>query len=251
MENYAELYLQTLSRLREAAKNGTCWETSLVIAREMGADALNAAMFKGRALEPVWIRISTHEKGGLARYVENDFMSVDPVLVARAQNKLKDIDHVSLKENIASGQLSTKELACHKHLLRYGQSDFVTFRIRKAESQDEMLVVFACNEEKATWMVARSEEISVVANLFAMFIAPPTPNEPTGKVPLLYEFITKRERQILQHVAQGHQNAEIAYRLGITDVTVRMHSASARRKMNATTRAQAVALALARGLITL
>lgn len=61
--------------------------------------------------------------------------------------------------------------------------------------------------------------------------------------------LTPRERECLLWLSMGLRNAQIAYRLGIKLVTVEFHLANARRKLNATTREQAVAAAVRMGLI--
>ena len=222
------------SRLQNSDDAGTRWDQCVEIARELGADALNVAKFNDSSPIPVWIRVSTHEQGGLAEYVANDYMSVDPVLVPRANNTMKEIDHISLTRNIQAGGLSEKERQCHED----------------QDNEGETLVVFSCSEAVAEVFETRLiDYLGIVANLFALYALPPTPQQPLGKVPLLYEFLSNREKDVLNCLAQGMQNEQIAHTLGISEVTVRMHTAGAKKKMNASTRAQAIALALSRGLI--
>jgi len=47
--------------------------------------------------------------------------------------------------------------------------------------------------------------------------------------------LTMRERQVLRQVAQGRLNKQIAYDLGISEVTVKLHRSSVMRKMAAAT----------------
>lgn len=47
--------------------------------------------------------------------------------------------------------------------------------------------------------------------------------------------LTTRERQVLRQVAQGRLNKQIAYDLGISEVTVKLHRSSVMRKMAAAT----------------
>jgi PAS domain S-box-containing protein len=65
------------------------------------------------------------------------------------------------------------------------------------------------------------------------------------------EPLSYRERQVLGLLAQGHDGPAIADRLGLAPETVRSYAGSAREKMGAKTRTEAVALALARGEISL
>ena len=60
---------------------------------------------------------------------------------------------------------------------------------------------------------------------------------------------TAREREILGFLATGATDAQIAARLDLSPATVQTHVRNAKAKLGARTRAQAVALALRRGLI--
>ncbi len=46
-----------------------------------------------------------------------------------------------------------------------------------------------------------------------------------------FEKLTRRERNVLQGVANGRLNKQIAFELGISEVTVKMHRSNAMRKM--------------------
>jgi NarL family two-component system response regulator YdfI len=67
----------------------------------------------------------------------------------------------------------------------------------------------------------------------------------------LAEPLTRRERQVLQMLAAGLGNKEIAPRLGISEHTVKFHVASILGKLGAASRTEAVALGIRRGLILL
>ena len=61
--------------------------------------------------------------------------------------------------------------------------------------------------------------------------------------------LTRREREVLQLLAAGMTNKEIAVRLGITDHTVKFHVNGILGKLGAVTRTEAVVEAARRGLI--
>jgi DNA-binding NarL/FixJ family response regulator len=60
--------------------------------------------------------------------------------------------------------------------------------------------------------------------------------------------LTEREREVLELVARGYQNARIAHHLGLSEKTVRNHISAILAKLPAATRAEAVALARDEGL---
>jgi len=61
--------------------------------------------------------------------------------------------------------------------------------------------------------------------------------------------LTERELEVLQAAARGERNKEIAYKLGITERTVKAHLASIYQKFNVDSRAAAVAVAAHKGLL--
>ncbi len=64
----------------------------------------------------------------------------------------------------------------------------------------------------------------------------------------LYNTLTTREREVLQLVAEGNTNAEIADKLFISERTVESHRATMMRKLSLTSRGDLIAYALKRGL---
>lgn len=65
------------------------------------------------------------------------------------------------------------------------------------------------------------------------------------------EALTKREREVLQMLAAGLGNKEIAAKLNISDHTAKFHVGSILGKLGAASRAEAVAMGIRRGLVLL
>jgi DNA-binding NarL/FixJ family response regulator len=74
---------------------------------------------------------------------------------------------------------------------------------------------------------------------------------PDGLATMPLEELTEREREVLNLLAQGMPNKEIASHLVISERTAKFHVSSIMSKLGATNRTEAVALAAQRGLITL
>jgi DNA-binding CsgD family transcriptional regulator len=70
-----------------------------------------------------------------------------------------------------------------------------------------------------------------------------------GRFSAAYRQPTAREREILDLLADGATDEQIAVMLSVSPATVQSHVRNAKAKLGARTRAQAVALALQRGLI--
>jgi len=65
------------------------------------------------------------------------------------------------------------------------------------------------------------------------------------------EALTQREVEVLQHVAGGNRNRDIADKLFITEETVKVHIKHIMEKLGAADRTQAVAIGVRRGIIQL
>lgn len=70
------------------------------------------------------------------------------------------------------------------------------------------------------------------------------------EAPLL-EPLTAREQDVLEHIAAGLSNREIASALGISEHTVKFHVSALLGKLGVTSRAAAIRHAVRRGLVTL
>jgi FixJ family two-component response regulator len=57
--------------------------------------------------------------------------------------------------------------------------------------------------------------------------------ERVGRQVARYKTLTARERQVLREVARGRINKQIAFDLGISEITVKLHRGNLMRKMQA------------------
>lgn len=85
------------------------------------------------------------------------------------------------------------------------------------------------------------------ATLLARLLEQPRVQPPTGPG----EALTPRELEVLQALAGGLTNRAIARRLTVSENTVKFHVSSILTKLDAASRAEAVALAARRGLLLL
>ena len=72
-----------------------------------------------------------------------------------------------------------------------------------------------------------------------------TQTVPAGSAP------TARETEVLRMIAAGLANKEIAYRLGISEHTVKFHVSALLGKLGAASRAEAIAIGVRRGIVLL
>ena len=94
---------------------------------------------------------------------------------------------------------------------------------------------------------ASAEQISaalraVAANLVVTFPERPAEDIVTGT-------LSAREREVLKLIGDGHANKEIAYRLGISEHTVKFHVSALLGKLGVSTRAEAIRVGIRQGAI--
>jgi DNA-binding NarL/FixJ family response regulator len=81
------------------------------------------------------------------------------------------------------------------------------------------------------------------------YVDPTLAGQLTGRSQQRVRELTERERDVLRHLAEGLDNEAIGSRLYISPETVRTHLRKAMTKLGATTRTQAVAIALRSDII--
>jgi two-component system, NarL family, response regulator YdfI len=74
-------------------------------------------------------------------------------------------------------------------------------------------------------------------------------SSPKESISQTESILTERELEVLQSASRGERNKEIAYKLGITERTVKAHLASIYQKFGVDSRAAAVAVAAQKGLL--
>jgi DNA-binding NarL/FixJ family response regulator len=79
------------------------------------------------------------------------------------------------------------------------------------------------------------------------FLPPPVSRALNSRIP--NSDLSAREREVLELIARGRSNKEIASDLGITESTVKCHVSVILMRLNVTDRTQAVVTALQRGLV--
>jgi DNA-binding NarL/FixJ family response regulator len=99
--------------------------------------------------------------------------------------------------------------------------------------------------EAPTLASARESDVDADAWLLA------SPRRRAPAVHEVQEALTTREVEVLELLAQGLPNKDIAARLAISDQTVKFHVASIYGKLHAANRTDAVRRAWRRGLISL
>ena len=109
---------------------------------------------------------------------------------------------------------------------------------RESDPDDVLSAIYAAYDGLVLPSTAAAETLAAVYG--------DQPLEAEGE---MSEEITSRETDVLRMLAEGLVNKDIAARLGISEHTVKFHISSILDKLGASTRTEAVTLAIRRGLI--
>jgi len=163
--------------------------------------------------------------------------------------KMPNMDGVAAIERIRAELPDTRVLV----LTTYADEEYIMAGIRagargyllKDASPDELV--------RAIRVVARGESLlqpTVAARVLDKFSELMTAGEtPSASKPTPDTLLTAREREVLRLLAGGARTRDIAEILFISERTVKNHIASAMQKLDAKTRAEAVAKAIQMGLL--
>ncbi|HAH10693.1 MAG TPA: hypothetical protein DCL54_11270 [Alphaproteobacteria bacterium] len=180
---------------------------------------------------------STGDAGRQARYAR-ECAAVDPMVHRTASlgqvKTARDIGAMPLRPEEVRALDTIRELtACNDACL-----------IPVAQGSGAGVVSFAGHKPDTSAAVRDALNVlgHVIYDRFMDLMLAPEPT-PTGKA------LSRREREILNWVAQGKCDSEIAIILGISERTSRFHMANVKRKLRAPTRIEAVTLAVRAGLI--
>lgn len=128
---------------------------------------------------------------------------------------------------------------------------FLEGELRRGQCVWGMLPLEATAEELVAAIHALVEGLMVAApTLIAPFLRMPQP-ETIEEGETLIEPLTDRELQVLQQIAQGLANKQIALQLGISEHTVKFHISGIYAKLGVTSRTEAVRQGVRRGLVVL
>ncbi len=95
---------------------------------------------------------------------------------------------------------------------------------------------------------AAKGETLLKPEILSRVLAPQTQPKPAS-ISKNESTLTERELEVLQSAARGERNKEIAFKLGITERTVKAHLQSIYQKYGVDSRAAAVAVAAGKGLL--
>lgn len=223
------------------------WNAIVAAAQSLGAVAVNGGGIHPESRTIHW-GVSSMAPDWLQEYTENRYHEVDPLLWGMRVQRLPELH--SAGAALPGMPQDPRLPEMRAGLLRHGYHWFWAHLWREGP-YEKMISIATTEDLREHFGPDAAILIRMVSALMAARLTPPDTAPPLYGDATGYAALSPREKDALRGLAEGLDNVRLAERMGVAEVTVRMHLRNARRKMGAGSREQALALALARGALTL
>ncbi|MFA3917683.1 helix-turn-helix transcriptional regulator [Ruegeria hyattellae] len=251
MNNLIPFAVNLLDCLSELHDDEDRWELVLTQLASVGFNALNILCFSPESGDIHWVR-SSMSKDWLELYDRSGSANGDPML-AQVRNGTESL-YVRAASLRNGGRHSEKVVALNHGLKSAGYMHLYSLVVPCPENEAKLVVISSDRPDADDVMRHQQREMRILATVLATNLGADMPSD-HGRVYDIADVLldgprlTKREIEVLGHLAQGHRNDRIAEMLGLSEITVRTHIRSARDKLDAPTREAALVRAVQLGLI--
>lgn len=246
---FRNFMIDVLDRLTSAAARGDDLKVAQDLVEELGGSALLVSGVDRATGTPNWAK-STMRQDFLEHYFAERFIDGDP-FVSHLKTSMEPILAVP-GSLTAEDRVSPLSLRLNHSLHDAGYRALYGVIMPGKDPSERLITTFCTNESPELLGMERDgAQIRAALALIGSFVSPPAAGEETWADYERRRRLSDREREVLQLLADGHRNDRISDYLGISEVTVRKHFRSARGKLGAATRDQAVAIAARRGIVEL
>jgi DNA-binding NarL/FixJ family response regulator len=159
--------------------------------------------------------------------------------------RMPNLDGIQATERIVEGHLATRVLM----LTTFDRDEYVYAAMKAGASGFLLKTVPTARLIEAIRLVAAGEALlspEITRRLIEDFVSRP---DPAGAQPGALQRLTTREREVLQAVACGRSNSEIAQLLFLSEATVKTYLTRILAKLDLRDRAQAVVFAYEHGVV--
>lgn len=251
MKNYnksANQLIDAFDAINACITEDAIWDCSHNLIAALGANHIVNSRILDEDSSIVWFRTSMHDTW-IEEYLGNGYLYGDTILKQLMGSSGSVIlEAGTLKHNETNDDV---EVDFNRGLKDAGYGVLLSHSFCSPSDSSTGFVTIcfdACNSNLKNIDLDR---IKTTQSLLSIFLdKKPNLNSP-GLVKTGVYGLSPRERDVLALLAHGNQTNRIAERLNISDVMVSKHFANARKKLGASTREQALALAMAGGVISL
>lgn len=230
-----------------AKNHEDCWNQARRSISQVGGNAINVVSYDLLTNNIHWVRSSmTHS--WLNDYTAQNFASSDPFF--------QFLDTPNSESVVAAGSIerevapSLNEYELNHQLLDAGYHSLVATKLLGTRPNEGRMIVISSDQKIEEFYGSEKRPLlRRLASVMGMFLGAPKDNAGLNSLGLRSEHLTPRELEVLTLLADGKRNDAIAHKMGIAEVTIRKHLLSARMKLGAVTREEALVKAILQGRI--
>ncbi|MCJ8336390.1 MAG: LuxR C-terminal-related transcriptional regulator [Epibacterium sp.] len=230
--------------LSRDVSNDTAWLQAVQVAQNQGYTALNVAEFHAASGAVNFFRSSMNEDW-LMDYTQQGFVHIDPLILGGVQGQR------SLR--MTDGKVQGVKQHCESS--RDYQDQIVSWGYRNLDTH---IFTSGSPEYVKGVVMARADveprpgnDHRIISAMISALVHSPEDATSPGFTNIGSNPLTARETDVLSYLASGLRNDAIAYKLGVAEVTVRAHITTAREKLRAATREEAIATAIRNNFLRL
>ena len=177
-------------------------------------------------------------QGWLSDYAQQGFVHIDPLILGALQGQKSP--------RLINGKVQGVDQDCPRgrdyqdQITSWGYQNIDTHVFASGTPGYKKGVVMA----RADFEPSPGNDHRIISAMISAAVHSPENATSPGFTNIGSNPLTVRETDVLSYLASGLRNDAIAYKLGVAEVTVRAHITSARQKLQAATREEAVATAI-------
>jgi DNA-binding CsgD family transcriptional regulator len=244
-----EPFERTVSEINERFKihsdEEDNWRIVQNIVHNIGGNAVNVGGTTLSGDQPSWGRSSMSD-AWLEKYETQKYHFVDPFIAALIDRLPEAMTDCGVLGRSDPAYELNHDLKAHGYGSLYASTS------GSLSSGYRAMVVF-CSEHRLAEVDASIgfNRLKIIHAIIAANMPTQLDGEVSGRINIRRTSLTAKEYDVLNWLACGLRNDQIAFNGSIAEVTVRKHLLSIRKKLGATTREQAIAIAVRDGWITL
>ncbi|MEQ8293809.1 MAG: helix-turn-helix transcriptional regulator [Roseovarius sp.] len=245
---FANLLIDTADALAEAGDADAAWQVINRVGTRLGARSVNAGVFLTGTPTIAWMR-STMNPDWLEEYAGDALHEIDPLLKASMAGDPPRLYDVGFQQQLGPPESRYRQL--HQRMLSYGYHYMLTHSWQ--HGPENKCLVLGCEDDPThLFGPGTARAFSAVAAMLSCRLEPPGAGTTDGRAfGSSWQRLEPVEAEILSRLAQGMTEDDIAEHVGLSEADVLRVIARAAGKMQATSRDEALALAVLRGLLTL
>ena len=243
----SEIILEAIDALSAEPDREKRWAIAEQFVQRIGGSAINMVSANGYSGALNWVRCSMRDDWP-ETYFDEEFYGVDGLL----NTLTEDVPFQIMQGGVLRPQdVENKRSLGYNHGLKdFGYQTLFAFRFNSETVHDKRMIVLAGDETGRDFLPGMTpQDLRRLCTVFNTFLTGPDQPRRLYDPVLKANRLSAREKDVLL-LARGYRDDMIADRLGIAEITVRKHVTSARQKLGATTREQALVLTVALGHIT-